>query len=113
MGVLIRNRIFAQIKLPFSGIFTYINEPFLLLIKFKEYASKKNCLVKKNPSRRENMGNYIRHHKYELSILGMPWKKVSVIKDKDMGQRGEAMDYEGESFENLDKKAWERMKQDK
>ena len=42
------------------------------------------------------MGKYIRHHKYELSILGMPWKKVSVIKDKDMGQRGEAMDYEGE-----------------
>jgi len=59
------------------------------------------------------MGKYIRHHKYELSILSMPWKKVSVIKDKDMGQRGEAMDYEGESFENLDKKAWERMNQDK
>lgn len=54
------------------------------------------------------MGNYIRHHKYELSILGMPWKKVSVIKDKDMGQRGEAMDYEGESFENLDKKGVEK-----
>ena len=59
------------------------------------------------------MDKYIRHHKYELSILGMPWKKVSVIKDKDTGQRGEAMYYEGESFENLDRKAWERMKQDK
>jgi hypothetical protein len=57
------------------------------------------------------MDKYIRHHKHELSILGMPWKKVSVIKDKDTGQRGEAMDYEGQSFENLDKKAWERMKQ--
>ena len=57
------------------------------------------------------MGTYIRHHKYELSILGMPWNKVSVIKDKDTGQRWEAMDYEGESFENLDKKAWKRMKQ--
>ena len=55
------------------------------------------------------MDKYIRHHEYELSILGMPWKKVSVIKDKDTGQRGEAMDYQGESFENLDKKAWERM----
>jgi hypothetical protein len=96
--------------LPFFGIFTYINEPFPLLITFKEYALRQICLVQKNPSRRENMDKYIRHHKYELSILGMPWKKVSVIKDKDTGQRGEAMDHEGESFENLDKKAWERMK---
>ena len=59
------------------------------------------------------MGKYIRHHKYELSLLGMPWKKVSVIQDKDTGQRGEAMDCEGDPFENLDKNAWERMNQDK
>ena len=59
------------------------------------------------------MDKYIRHHKHELSILGMPWKKVSVIKDKDTGQRGEAMDYEGQFFENLDKEAWGRMNQDK
>jgi hypothetical protein len=59
------------------------------------------------------MDTYIRHHEYELSILGMPWKKVSVIKDKDTGQRGEAMDYEGQSFEIFDKKTWGRMNQDK
>lgn len=62
----------------------------------------------------ETMGKHDKYHKYEPSIPGMPGKKVSVIIDKETGQRGEATGYEGvESFDELDKKAYERMKQDK
>ena len=59
------------------------------------------------------MGRYEKHHGYEKSIPGMPDKKVSVIKDKETGQRGEARDYDHVSFEKIDKKAFERMKEDK
>ena len=61
------------------------------------------------------MGKYEKYHKYHKTIPGMSDKIESVIKDKETGQRGSAEDYEGgnQSFDDLDKKAFERMKQEK
>ncbi len=61
------------------------------------------------------MGKNEKYHKHTPSNPGMPDKITSVIQNPETGQRGEATGYEGgtKSFKDLDKIAYERMKEDK
>ena len=61
------------------------------------------------------MSDIKKYHKHPVHVLPiMPDTIVSVVKNEKTKQRGEAIGIKGAtSFEELDKKAYERMKRDK